>query len=1613
MSGKFIFSLSNKMIGKGRKILKPLLSLFLVSFFIFTSCIIDCDEPDTSFQSTENSTSSSSSITSSSELPVSNEAIPQKAILKIGFADDNSARTVLPKVQLSNYVLKGSLAGGASVVLATADTKEVMKTKEIELDPGVWSFTLSADMTGTSVLSSVKSYSDTQAVTLTGNPVTVNFDLKPRDSNGTEITKGAVSISLTLSSDVISANKARASLKLGGVEKAAKEDDVSAGGTFTFTAENLDKDTYDLEIEFYSKDVDSGTIIPQNTWQALVRIEPGLLSSAEVTGFNLNEVYNITYENVGDAVPDPVAASGIAIKSFSRKSASFELPKYKKSGYYFAGWYDNAAFEGSSITEFNPANESSSVTLYAKWVSTTIFVKQGATGSGDSLDNAVCNFSAAFDVMKEIKTLSETANDFIIKVCGQVDGNQSLPTGLTDAIATSVTIEGNTGLDAAGVPQDSLDGNNSGTVLSISTNVPVVIKDLTITGGNTAKGGGIYMASGSNVTLESGAVIGKDVQTIAGADASEPGNTASTYGGGIYIVEGTLILKNGSKVCNNYLNSTNVTSGGAGIALMGGSLTIENGAAISWNKSAARGGGIMVPYEGTAASVITMKGGEISHNAAGRYGGGVVIGHTGGTYSAKTFNFSGGTISENNVTGTGSSPTRGGGGIFFDGGTFTMSGNAVIEKNTVAGAGGGISISASGQASGTFTMTGGIIRNNSAGTGGAIYFNDNEDGNYENSYTISGSATIPYGVDNVKGSGKNDVYTGKSSSLEIAAALGSSFPDVGITAGEWKRGKAVVKADSDLTSYKDNFVLTSADWNVKLSPDNKQLLLDSPIYVAGNNYKVCTTPGSYSAETTGKKSAPFDTIGHATSLLSDSNCHYTILVDGELNGAQTLPSSGIAAASITLKGARGNTSDKINGTNGTESGTSLTISLPETIPVYIENLTITGGNAVNGGGINIGENAVVFLGNDLIVSGNKASGHGGGVYAPNGVNVSGNVEITGNTDSASTPKPSNLYLPAGKCVNVNGALTKGSERAKIGISTADEPSLTSRIAFTLNYGSYNSDTAPGTYFTGDKWNVAWGSGTAAGEAVLAASGGQLIIEPIYEDITISADKTSFEKDAASKIITFSAKGKDSEGHEQEISIRSDDGQVEITSFTVTCHGETVPESYYEKDENEGTLTLGNSLPLGNYVVSVIAKYNDRTYSASFAIAIEKYAALPSSYSDIESGKTYAVADSSAMEKLAEFSSDGYTFSDVTLILSSNITIDSAWTPIGNGTAFCGTFDGDGNTVTFASGTNAEAFFGNVNGSVKNLKVAGSTSVAGIAKYANSSAVIENCENLATVTGSTTQEYCAGIVADVANATIKGCVNTGTITSNVVLPADNYSYGAGGITGRVSDGGIVDSCINTGSVTGPNAGGITGEVDSRSTIRNAYNSGNVTSTENYAGGIVGAAIGNGGDIDQACHIDNCFNSGSVTVTGTTYVGYAGGIAGRLGWGNVGWAQNCLNIGNVSKDLGVPSGSCAGALFGLKDGWSRIDFCYYKDGCAGSGFGTGESSIDTENECIKAAQSGSNNAVISAAVTLNGTDYAADTSTVLSLLNAWVRANNTDGVYFEWKEGENHWPKLKSE
>ena len=833
-------------------------------------------------------------------------------------------------------------------------------------------------------------------------------------------------------------------------------------------------------------------------------------------------------------------------------------------------------------------------------------------------------FSALQTAIDAIKT-SNSAEDYKIFIDGNVIGSADIPSSITTSNAKSITISGYTGNDTV----DVIIADNGKRVLTIATTVPLVIKNLKITGGNFSVGGGIYMDFGTKLTLDSGALVGDDEQSLATGSSGGYGNKASSYGGGIYNSGGTLLLKKGSKVCRNYCFndvSEDTNTGGGGIASERGSITIEDGAMISYNKTGGHGGGIWL-MGGTNDNVLTMNGGTISYNEAQFWGGGVHVGSVDGAQGSSCpvkLNFKGGEICYNKIFSSYVTDNSehyytwgpNGAGVNVDHSYMEMSGSAKIHHNDSINTGGGVHVGSTG----VFLMSGGEISNNTCSrttdTDGSPISGGGLDIEKDSKVVISGSAKIPYGIDGVKGYRKNDIWLrygdGETPSyITVGGALSSTF-EIGIELN-CQRGLCIARSDgtnvTDLTPYKDYFNIIKADWLLNLSGDKKKLVLDSPLYVAGQDtHPVCGVAGSSSGN--GTKGNPYDSIEQAIYAINDlnnNNAQYTILIDGEIKSSQIIPAD-VKASYITLKGASGNTFDKINATG--VSASALTIALESASKaVDIQNLTITGGNAVNGGGILIGDSAVVFLGNDLIVSGNKASGLGGGVYAPNGLNVSGNVEITENTDSASTPKPSNLYLPSGKKVNVAGALTNGSKKAKIGISTGSEPSLTDRVTFTMYYGFYNSDTAPGTYFTGDKWNVAWGSGTSSYEAALAASGGNITIEPIYEDIKISVDKTSFAKDAGTKVITFTAKGVNSEGQQVTLPIGTGEGKVSLT-YSVSYHGDPVPEEsgstrYYTPGTgtNANKLTLGDNLPLGNYIVSATGNYNNRTYSAQFNVNI--------------------------------------------------------------------------------------------------------------------------------------------------------------------------------------------------------------------------------------------------------------------------------------------------------------------------------------------------------------------------------------------------------------------------
>ena len=583
--------------------------------------------------------------------------------------------------------------------------------------------------------------------------------------------------------------------------------------------------------------------------------------------------------------------------------------------------------------------------------------------------------------------------DYTILIDGEITGTTEITsTLLPSGKALSLTI---CGLNSNS--SDKLNAAQNGRVLKVATEVPITIKNLTITGGKvgmdengnriknvpveTGAGGGIYIASGSTVIMEDGAVIGDNNSSINTAAGKTSCANCAVYGGGIYC-EGTLTLKNGAIVKYNYIddaisNGPNADysllgTGGGGICCNNGTLTIENGAKVSFNGANARGADI-----GLKKASFTMTGGEINNNESSCWGGGIAVSNKD---TNTKLEISGGIITGNVAQGFH------GGAIFYEpmsnSGDFVISGNTEIKNNISGNEGGGICI-----LSCDLKISGGTLSNNSSSFGGAVYVADG-------SFHMSGSAKIPYGVTEngslQTSAGKNDVYlaSGKTITLSDNLAQHDTNNKLYITS-EWKRGTKILSTENDFTLSdavikKIDFTQPSTDgWFAYICNSDKEAKINAPIYVGtkGTLTGLDTNAGTYSS--------PFATIERACKEMDDANTDYFITVNGTVSGSQIIPSSllnsGSGAAnkyyakSITLKGETSNSADIITAVkDGTSEGTTLTVN--STVPVTIKKLTITGGDAsLNGGGIYVSAGSVC-LSDGAKVTGNKATKYGGGVY---------------------------------------------------------------------------------------------------------------------------------------------------------------------------------------------------------------------------------------------------------------------------------------------------------------------------------------------------------------------------------------------------------------------------------------------------------------------------------------------------------------------------------------------------------------------------------------------------------------------------------------------------------
>ena len=303
---------------------------------------------------------------------------------------------------------------------------------------------------------------------------------------------------------------------------------------------------------------------------------------------------------------------------------------------------------------------------------------------------------------------------------------------LADASA-SLTLS-NIVIDGAECTVDAAHAAETDSIIKAANGGTIVLNSGAILQNNKAAqfGSGILANNRVNITMEDGAIIRN--------------NTNRNYelGGGILIGNSSTFTMNGGEISGNTAN------GGGGVAIIGSTMVMNNGT-ISNNSTyrtsgqGSYGAGVYVAdyanssggdtlFTATPAS-FEMNGGKITENKALDYGGGVFL------YDATNVTISGGTISENKASQ--------GGGVYLWPTSAAKQTDGSIENN-VANAGGGV-------CGGTYTMTGGVIKDNNNSLTEEARLSTRGDGVYVGTaFNLGDDAEI---------STNNDVYLVKGSSI--------------------------------------------------------------------------------------------------------------------------------------------------------------------------------------------------------------------------------------------------------------------------------------------------------------------------------------------------------------------------------------------------------------------------------------------------------------------------------------------------------------------------------------------------------------------------------------------------------------------------------------------------------------------------------------------------------------------------------------------------------------------------------------------------------------------------------------------------------------------------------
>ena len=628
--------------------------------------------------------------------------------------------------------------------------------------------------------------------------------------------------------------------------------------------------------------------------------------------------------------------------------------------------------------------------------------------------------------------------EFIINVDGTVTGAQTIGNG--SAInAKSLTI---TGYKTSGDSRATLNAGATSTAkktaLTINTGAktfPITITNLIIKKGINTYGGGINLTKG---TLK----LGNGVKVE---------QNEATNGGGVYVNSNGILLMYGSAMVGegteSYPSTTNpqgnkAAFGGAGIYNNQGIVALGYTAYTSESSNTkatgddAFTGGVCRNLSTTTESDNTNSGGAGIYNYKG------------------TVSVNGGRISFNDCASKGGAIRNGNGGtekVYIHAGTI---------KYNKAAKGGAIYV----QSGSTVELKGGLLTSNTATTnGGAVY----QDGTFKvsgNAYITPGSAQLDndvYLASTSKYIEVTDTLTPKSDGTSSGTAVSYT---AAITPSEWTRGTQVLTGTYASDNY-GKFKGSETDWlTIKDTNDSNKVKLYTSynIYVAGSENRATGMgePKTKANGGLGTKAKPYASIDEAVAQCWDTASTktktFTIYVSGDIKDAkQTIPGSITNAKEILLKGYGTYHSINRNLTSvNTNSGSALSIGTA--VPVKITNMTITGGYASYGGGIYISANGQVYLGDGVVITGNKATNSGGGVYVWDGAKlfVYGTARIGGSETSLATTSTGNYSEGYGAGIYSQGSVYLGYSACN---SSTGAPTTETTLSggVTQNYATNN------------------------------------------------------------------------------------------------------------------------------------------------------------------------------------------------------------------------------------------------------------------------------------------------------------------------------------------------------------------------------------------------------------------------------------------------------------------------------------------------------------------------------------------------------------------------------